>query len=75
MDCGMGICAFAIAQQRENRVVPLDATQRTGFETRRKAGVAILVGVGQYPRYSQLSELHYPPRDVELLDRELSGQR
>jgi hypothetical protein len=28
-------------------------------------GVAILVGVGKYPRYSGLSELHYPGTDVE----------
>jgi hypothetical protein len=30
-------------------------------------GVAILVGVGKYPRYSGLSELHYPGTDVDTL--------
>jgi Caspase domain len=71
----LAVSAIARAQVREKRVVPLDGAQRQGFETRRRAGVAILVGVGKYPRYSQLSELRYSSRDVELLEKELAAQR
>lgn len=63
------------AQVREKRVVPLDPQQREGFETRRRAGVAVLVGVGRYPKYSGLGELRYPARDVDLLEKELTAQR
>ena len=36
--------------------------------------VAILVGVGKYPRFSGFGELHYPERDVDLLGKELASQ-
>lgn len=71
----MALPVLAAAQVREKRVVPLDSTQIQGFESRRRAGVAILVGVGRYPRYSQLAELKYPGRDVDLLEKELTNQR
>jgi hypothetical protein len=44
------------------------------FERGRSVGIAILVGVGKYPRFSGFGELQYPERDVELLDKELTTQ-
>ncbi len=63
------------AQGREKRVTPVDAAQRATFERERKVGVAILVGIGKYPRYSGLGELHYPSRDADVLESELTAQR
>jgi Caspase domain len=69
------IALCAAAQTREKRIVPIDPNQRQTFEKQRKVGVAILVGVGKYPRYSGLTELRYPGRDVDLLAKELESQR
>ena len=69
------VAATSPSQTREKRIVPIDSAQRPGFETRRHTGVAILVGVGNYPRYSGLSTLRYPDRDVDLLEKELTAQR
>jgi Skp family chaperone for outer membrane proteins len=68
-------CSQLHAQGREKRVTPVDSTQRATFERDRKVGVAILVGIGTYPRYSGLGELRYPARDADLLESELSAQR
>ena len=62
------------AQAREKRVSPVPADERLQFERQRRAGVAVLVGVGQYPRFSGFSELHYPGRDVDQLQVELEKQ-
>jgi hypothetical protein len=72
---GAWFCQPLRAQGREKRVTPVDAAQRATFERERKVGVAILVGIGQYPRYSGLGDLRYPTRDADLLETELSTQR
>jgi hypothetical protein len=69
------LAAPGAAQNGEKRVVPLDPAQRQVFERQRSVGVAILVGVTKYPRYSGLGELRYPGRDVDLLEKELARQR
>jgi hypothetical protein len=73
--CSVVSSAQLSAQGREKRVTPVDAAQRATFERDRKVGVAILVGIGKYPRYSGLGELRYPPRDADLLESELTAQR
>jgi len=66
---------LALSQGREKRVVPLPTSETQVFERRHgSVGVAILVGVGKYPRFSGFGELRYPERDVELLDKELTAQ-
>lgn len=72
---GVPFCAPRRAQVGEKRITPVDAPRRATFERERKVGVAILVGIGKYPRYSGLGELRYPPRDADLLESELSLQR
>jgi hypothetical protein len=73
--CSVVSRAQPSAQGREKRVTPVDAAQRATFERERKVGVAILVGIGKYPRYSGLGELRYPPRYADALESELSAQR
>jgi len=64
-----------LSQGREKRVVPLPANDTQVFErTHGSVGVAILVGVGKYPRFSGFGELRYPERDVDLLAKELTSQ-
>src|ERR1019366_3976274 len=58
---------------REKRVVPVDGSSRQSFE--RQPKVAVLVGVGHYPKRSGLSELRYPAADVDALEAELAKQR
>jgi len=62
-------------QVREKRVVPADQAQSEHFGQRRSAGVAVLVGVAKYPRYSGLNVLKYPGRDVDRVKLELESQR
>src|SRR5580658_7354629 len=69
------LAAVVAAQNSEKRIIPIDSTQKQTFERQRKVGVAILVGVTKYPRYSGLGELRYPGRDVDLLEQELVRQR
>ncbi len=64
--------AFAAAQAREKRVVPVNADLRQSFESQAK--VAVLAGVGVYPSRSGLSRLRFPSHDVDLLQAELSKQ-
>jgi formylglycine-generating enzyme required for sulfatase activity len=62
-------------QGREKRVerVPPQETQQ--FDRQRRAGVAVLVGVGTYPPFSGFNELKYPASDVDKLKAELEKQR
>src|SRR5581483_1732739 len=62
-------------QLREKRVTPVDSKQTPGFATRSSVGVAILVGIGNYPPFTGLERLRFPGRDVDLLKKELESQR
>src|SRR5436305_613579 len=79
LGCGLHAQIPATAVDRryaaQKRITPLDPAQRAGFEQRRKAGIAIVVGVGKYPRYSGLGDLNYTSRDADLLAEELNRQR
>jgi hypothetical protein len=61
----------AFAQVREKRVVPFPDRDRLAFQAQRRASVAVVVGVGKYPRFSGFDELRYPVADVERLADEL----
>ena len=65
----------AASQVLEKRLTPVDNTQAAKFNKADTVGVAILVGVSKYPRYSGLSELRYPAVDVDTLAATLKGQR
>jgi hypothetical protein len=65
---------LALGQVREKRVVPFPEPDRVQFERQRRAGVAILVGVGKYPRFSGFGELQFPAFDVDQLAVELEKQ-
>jgi uncharacterized caspase-like protein len=54
--------SLATAQVREKRVVPVESGQRMAFEGQGK--VAVVAGVGDYPRASGLSSLRYPAADA-----------
>ena len=66
------ICYAVSAQTREKRIAPVDAGRRDGFQ--RQGKVAVLVGVGDYPRTSGLSTLRYPPSDVTSVETVLAAQ-
>ncbi len=69
-------CALAVGQtSREKRVAAVEANLTAGFNQADKVGVAILVGIGTYPSYSGLGELHYPTDDVDILESTLKSQR
>jgi formylglycine-generating enzyme required for sulfatase activity len=59
-----------MAQIRDKQVFSVDSRQ--AFE--RRAKIAVLAGVGQYPSSSGLSRLHYPSRDVDRLAAEFANQ-
>jgi VWFA-related protein len=69
------VVPLALTQVREKRVTPIPEQQQQQFDRQRRAGVAILVGVGKYPPFSGFNELRYPSRDVDQLAAELEKQR
>lgn len=69
----LAICLAAA--QTEKRLAPVEANQAAHFNRAGTVGVAVLVGVGKYPQYSGLGELHYPARDVDLVASSLKRQR
>jgi formylglycine-generating enzyme required for sulfatase activity len=66
------VAGILCAQTRQKRIEPVAGTVREKFE--RQPKVAVLAGVGNYPSRSGLSTLHYPPRDVDLMQAELARQ-
>jgi hypothetical protein len=67
--------SLLFSQAREKRVTPLPSSAVQGFENAHgSVGVAILAGVGKYPKSSGFGELQFPQRDVSLLDKELTAQ-
>jgi hypothetical protein len=67
--------SVAFSQGREKRIAPIDTGKAAQFNRAQTVGVAVLVGVGKYPRYGGLSELRYPARDVDLVGATLDKQR
>jgi hypothetical protein len=65
-------CCALSAQTREKRIVPVEVGQRNSFQ--RQGKVAVLVGVGDYPRTSGLSTLRYPSSDVTSVEAALEAQ-
>jgi uncharacterized caspase-like protein len=65
----------AASQVREKRVVPISSADQQQFDRQRRAGVAVLVGVGHYPPFSGFNPLNYPARDVDQLAAEMDKQR
>jgi hypothetical protein len=61
-----------VAQVREKRVRPVDDSAKQAFEKQLK--VALLVGIGDYPKNSGLSALKYPAKDVAMLSLALEKQ-
>lgn len=68
----LALCSSAHTQSREKRVVPVDALPRTAFD--RQGKVAVIIGVGDYPRSSGLSALKYPASDAIAIAAALGAQ-
>ena len=60
------------AQTKDLRAVPINDADRASFEKSRK--IALLVGVAEYPNYSQIGKLQYPPADVAAIGDLLRAQ-
>ncbi len=74
--CALIFCALTPSQTtREKRVAAVQPGLAAGFNQAGTVGVAVLVGVGKYPSYSGLGELHYPTDDVDTLAATLRSQR
>ncbi len=74
----LGLCVLVCdvaAQSNEKRIISVTSDQAARFSRADTVGVAILVGVGNYPLYSGLSHLHYPAVDVDTLAATLKSQR
>jgi hypothetical protein len=73
----LALCVFLCTAQTasEKRITPVESNQAARFNRADTVGVAILVGVGKYPLYSGLSQLHYPAVDVDTLAATLKNQR
>jgi len=66
------LAALAAAQPREKRITPVAGSERDTFA--RQGRVAVLAGIGDYPRTSSLSALRYPAADAETLTAALEAQ-
>ena len=60
------------AQTKDLRAVPIADADRASFERSRK--IALLVGVAEYPNYSQIGKLVYPSNDVAVIGDLLRAQ-
>jgi hypothetical protein len=59
----------------EKRIKPVPGQDKERFDRQRRAGIAIPVGVGDYPPFSGFGELPYPSADAEQLAAELEKPR
>ena len=63
---------IAGAQTFSRRLQPAPPTEQAAFAKSRK--VAIVVGVGKYPRASGIGSLTFPPNDADALEAVLTAQ-
>jgi formylglycine-generating enzyme required for sulfatase activity len=61
-----------LAQTTAKRIIPISGSDVDAFEKQRK--IALLVGVAEYPNYSGIGRLAYPPADVGAIGDQLRAQ-
>lgn len=67
---------YAAAQSsRAKRVSPVSVSEVAQFNEADSVGVAVLVGVGKYPPFSGLGQLHFPGSDVDAIAAVMKSQR
>jgi hypothetical protein len=66
------VATLVFGADHPERVIPLNPAKKGEFEKQPK--IAVVVGVGAYPRESGFGQLHYSAKDAENIAAELGAQ-